>query len=196
MKVLKILAIVCCFIMTQTSYGICEAMRESDLKKVEEFSNDGFKVNEAPYSGETALMYVLYKDHFIHWVKAGAPQKSLNKNNASYFALISFAMPQFTYEFEIAFNFLVKNNLDYSKLFTDGAIQNALLTQNIKAFEILIKQAKKDGNDALINEISVQVRDFNRTKFNTQFLDNLSALLSGTKITGMKKAENVHFGFK
>lgn len=135
------------------------------------------KANLKVFSLQYGILLSQDMQDFIDWILGGSQQTSLDENNAPRFAQISFAMPHFTREFEMAFNFLVENNIDYSKIFTDKIIQNALLTQNIKTLEILIKQAEKDEHYDLIKAISAQVRDTNRTKFNAQFIDNLSNLV-------------------
>lgn len=151
-----------------------------------------------PQQRRTMLSSIM--EAFIDWIEHGAPPTSLDKN-AGRFALASFAMPHFIDEFKMTFNFLVKNmvDFDYSKLFNTypEVIKDALFTRNIKAFEVLIRQAKKDGKNELIKVISTQVSNFNRTKFNSQFLDDVSDLLQGKKIPVMKKRDyNAVFLFK
>lgn len=119
-------------------------------------------------------------------------RKNLQNGDAARFAPVVFAMPHFVEKFQTLFKLLDK---DYTQIFTADVIQNALLTQNMKAFEILIDQARTDKNNDLLKLIRDEVNHTDKTKFNADFLANLK-LLFGTKITGMKKAHNVGFKFE
>lgn len=201
------------------------AASQGHMKVVKILIEHGAKVNEQDNKGKTALICAVGKKHndvakllfmyadketlekypryelvlldknvrnYIFWILTGSLRKNLVKD-ALQFAPIAFAMPHFVDEFESMLPFVHQH--DYSKIFTAEPIQNALMTKNLKAFEILIAQAQKDGNNNLIKSITNEVNNFDRTKFNAKFLDSIGALVRGTKITGMKKAQDIGFKF-
>lgn len=92
---------------------------------------------------------------FIAWLKIGSPTDKLQRGTLLKFTAIAFIMPQLTEEFKALLALL--KPADFSKVFTQKTIQDALMTRNVKGFELLLPFIAK--NKDLVNILRDELKD-------------------------------------